>query len=89
MLDAPAQNRRRGKPKNPLPAMQGSKNHNAILTEQDVLEIRLLGKLGIFDPVDLAPAYGVSPSTVGNVVKKTKWRHVAWYGKAQWRTFPY
>ncbi len=89
MLDSSAHKRRRDKPKTTRPATQGSRNHNAILTEQDVLEIRLLARLGIFDPIDLAPAYSVAPGTIGNVVKKSRWRHVEGIGKPRWRTYEY
>ncbi len=88
MLDSTAKVQTKRKLNESIPR-PGRRPPNTILTEQDVLEIRLLARLGIFDPIDLAPEYGVAPSTVGHVVKKTRWKHCAWYGKAKWRTFPY
>ncbi|PZR92031.1 MAG: hypothetical protein DI537_14490 [Stutzerimonas stutzeri] len=51
---------------------RGSSNSNAILTAEQVLEIRASG-----DPAnDLAQRYGVSRSTIVNVIARKTWAHL-------------
>jgi len=52
----------------------GSKNPAAILTEQQVCQIReLLGKVS---QVELGKRYGVSPWTISNIAIGRRWDHV-------------
>lgn len=45
------------------------------LSEEDVVAIRVLHAVGIMQ-MDLAPLYGVTPSTVGQIVRGRTWKHV-------------
>ena len=56
----------------PETVRKGSAHHKALLTEEDVLNIRATdARL-----VDLAGAYGVSISTISNIKVRKTWRHV-------------
>jgi lambda repressor-like predicted transcriptional regulator len=51
---------------------RGERCHNAVLTEQQVLEIRRAG--GGY--AELARKYGVTPATVCDVLKGRTWKHL-------------
>lgn len=55
-----------------LKSGRGSQNSNAKLTANDVLEIRASTET----PADLARRYGVSRSTIVNIIKRNSWQHV-------------
>jgi len=51
--------------------LRGSKNHKALLTEEQVREIRALR--GVVKGKDLAQRFSVSPVTITNIQKRTTW----------------
>lgn len=53
----------------------GSKHHQAILTEKDVMEIRNSHKKW-GDRTRLAKEYNVSPSTIGDIVNGKTWKNL-------------
>jgi hypothetical protein len=57
------------------PTFTGADSHNAILTEDDVREIRKLRDNGCRQ-VDVADRFSVSPSTIQSVVRRKTWAHV-------------
>jgi len=54
----------------------GSKNGNAKLTEESVLEIRRKYIPLEYGFVRLAREYGVDPVTIREVVKRQAWKHI-------------
>ena len=58
-------------------ANRGENNYISILTERDVLEIRGMNfkKEGLLIK-DVALEYGVSPSTIGDLLSKRTWKHI-------------
>ena len=53
----------------------GEKNNRAKLTENDV---RLIRKLkGTLKIKELAEIYGVSPTAIGNILKRISWSHIS------------
>lgn len=55
--------------------MRGSGNHQAKLTESDVLEIRRLRALG-YRQVVLAEMYGVDRRVVNDITARRSWKHI-------------
>lgn len=55
---------------------RGAKHANAKLTEAQVTEIRRSYYAGEKDTTALSKAYGISPSSVENIVNGTAWGHV-------------
>lgn len=55
---------------------RGVSNSNAKFTEEDVRSIRLAHQLGE-KPYALSRRWGVSPSTIHNIVDRKTWKHVA------------
>jgi hypothetical protein len=53
----------------------GSKNGNAKLNEQEVIEVRIASSDGISDS-DLADAYGVASRTIRNICRRVTWKHL-------------
>lgn len=56
------------------PGTAGSRNSNAKVTEQDVMEIRK-----VYDyskRAELAEKYGISPKTVENIAYRITWKHI-------------
>ncbi len=53
----------------------GTKHHNSKLTENDVVEIRMLSEYGVTQRM-IAKEYGVSQKTVCQAIYKQTWRHV-------------
>ena len=53
--------------------MSGANHHNAKLFEQDVLDIRREYAKGVLTQRMLGDVYGVSPSTVGEIIRKEIW----------------
>lgn len=51
---------------------KGERNHSAKLTEEQVREIRRLPH----SHRQLARMFGVSPRTIRNILRRTKWKHV-------------
>lgn len=54
---------------------RGSRNANAVLTEDDVLHLRQEADQGALQE-DLATKYGIHPDTVSRIVRRKLWRHV-------------
>jgi transposase len=63
----------RRRPDSVLP--RGSQHANAILTEELVIDLRTERRGGMTYK-QLAAKYGVAFSTVADIVKRKKWRHV-------------
>jgi hypothetical protein len=55
---------------------KGEKRWNAKITERDVIAIRHLASSGEMQK-DIAVKFGLSASTIANIVRRHKWRHVA------------
>ena len=62
-----------------LTDISGEKNNKAVLTEEDVRMIRKIYISGSqeFGQVALGRKFGVSPNTIGFIVKGKTWKHVA------------
>ena len=58
------------------PHVRGEEHGQVKLTETEVLEIRLLSKLGIFHPDDLEPYYPVTGYTIRKLAKGSRWKHL-------------
>lgn len=58
------------------PVHKGEAQHKAVLTEQDVRDIRTRYAAGGTSYRKLADKYGVDPTTIAAVVKRTSWKHV-------------
>jgi hypothetical protein len=56
--------------------IKGEQHYAAKLTEHDVLEIRRIHKEGATTLVALGARFGIDPATVGNIVKRRKWKHL-------------
>ena len=56
---------------------KGERHHGARLTENQVVEMRLMYAMGQCSQKSLALHFGVSPTTVYRVVRRTGWSHVA------------
>lgn len=56
-------------------AVLGSKNHNSVLTEPDVVRMRELAAGGSAIK-DLAQIFGVAPATVSRIVSRKTWTHI-------------
>lgn len=65
----------KGPSKLPHYGKMGEKNHNAVMTEQDIKEIRRLRREGINLSV-IAIRYGLSRSTISRIVNRKAWSHV-------------
>lgn len=57
-----------------LQVQKGIGNGRSKLTEEQVLEIRLIGK-SIFATI-LAKKYNVSNTVIGNIIKRKSWKHI-------------
>lgn len=55
---------------------RGELHHRAVLTEQQVIEIRQRFAQGETNKAKLAQEYGIAPSTVRRIVIRKLWRHV-------------
>jgi predicted XRE-type DNA-binding protein len=56
--------------------LKGSEIHCAKLTEQDVLKIRQLAKEATLTQTEIAVLFGVSTSTINEIIHKKRWKHV-------------
>ena len=56
---------------------QGVKNGRAKLTDRDIVEIREIYALGNVSQPELGRRYGVVHASIGNIVRRDSWRHVA------------
>lgn len=54
----------------------GEKNVRAILTEGKVLAIRATFNPATMEYADLARKYKVSPSTIGNIIRRRTWTQI-------------
>lgn len=54
----------------------GTKNVKAILSEEDVLDIRMLFDNGLYTQKELAEAYEVGWSTIHNICFRLTWTHL-------------
>jgi len=55
------------------PGKRGEESHLSRLTENNIREIRSRGD-SIY--ADLAEEFGVTPSTIGKIVRRETWRHI-------------
>jgi hypothetical protein len=53
----------------------GENSPGAVLTNDDVRELRKLSAIGV-KHTDLAEMFGVSPGTIGSVVRRETWKHL-------------
>jgi hypothetical protein len=53
----------------------GSKNNNAIMTEEKVIELRALIVHGV-SMIDLANKYGIAVRTIKDIMNRKSWKHV-------------
>lgn len=60
---------------NTMPCQIGSKHSQAKLTEEDVIEMRWLRKMGALQK-DIARAYGVSRGNCRDIINYRRWKHV-------------
>jgi hypothetical protein len=60
---------------------RGEANHHARLTDRDVLAIRRLAATGTLTQAEIGCRYGVTPSSVGNIVCRHSWRHLSEAGR--------
>jgi len=56
-------------------SIHGERNHNAKLTENDVLNTRALAEYGI-TVGELTDMYGVSQSAISNILMRKRWPHI-------------
>jgi hypothetical protein len=54
----------------------GSKNCKAVLSESDVVQIRSEFDPATMEYADLSSKYGVSPSTIGRIIRRETWIHI-------------
>jgi hypothetical protein len=57
------------------PRAIGSRNGASVLTESDIVRLRDLASLGYLQK-EIAKEYGVTPTTVSNIVNRKTWSHV-------------
>lgn len=53
----------------------GSRNGNAVLTEENVRRLREQAASGVSN-VELAQIYGIAPATVSRIINRKAWAHV-------------
>lgn len=58
------------------PSEWGPNHHAARLNEKKVLEIREKYSSGKFSYTMLSSEYGVSPGTIGKIIKRQRWKHI-------------
>ena len=56
--------------------VKGEKSHHAILSRNDVLQIRSLLEQGFATNTEIAKAYNISMPTVSNIKNRDSWRHL-------------
>lgn len=66
----------KGRGKKPHTAARGAKNGNSKLSEETVIEIRKLYASGIARQREIGAIYGISPTLVGQIVRRQIWVHV-------------
>lgn len=54
----------------------GSKNVNAILTEEKVIEMRRIYKQGKLKKAQIARMFGVSATVTGDILNGKRWKHI-------------
>lgn len=57
-------------------AQRGSKNPNARLTEEDIMQIKIYMRDHTYRDIELAKMYNVSLSHINNIRRGLKWKHV-------------
>lgn len=57
-------------------AIQGENCYNAMLTEEDVLEIRKLRKTTRMTLKEIGKQFNVSMYTIHDIVKRRSWKHI-------------
>jgi hypothetical protein len=55
---------------------RGEEHGRAILTEDQVRQVRQLCASGLFPNVELAEMFNVSASTIGDIKKRRSWKHL-------------
>lgn len=60
----------------PAPKQFGSENPQAALTEDDAWNIREMVRVGMFNQIEIARSYGVSPMTVSRLINLKSWTHI-------------
>lgn len=56
-------------------AVLGSRNHNSVLTEADVIRLRDLAANGTPNKA-LALSFGIAPATVSRIITRKAWTHI-------------
>lgn len=75
-LELPEQKPRRGVPKRGKPkATRGEANGRAVMSESDVLAIRLLLEAG-YRQSQIARHYGLAASQISRIANRKSWRHL-------------
>lgn len=59
-----------------MPQRPGEENTRAVLTAEQVREIRRLHRSGGWQQVQLAQRFKVHKSTIGQIVRGRSWKHV-------------
>ncbi|AJA49548.1 endonuclease [Clostridium pasteurianum DSM 525 = ATCC 6013] len=57
-------------------AQRGSRNPNARLTEEDIVQIKIYMRDHTYRDIELAKMYNVSLSHINNIRRGLKWKHV-------------
>lgn len=57
-------------------SIQGSKNHNAKLTESEAVEIRKSYGRKEMNQYQLAAKYGISQTAIGSIIRRATWSHI-------------
>lgn len=55
---------------------QGERNHNAVLTAQQVIDIRRIHGEGETAIKDIAAQFGITRGAVSQIVRKVAWKHL-------------
>lgn len=55
----------------------GARNHNAKLTEAEVVTLRKLYRNGLATQAELAAEFGINQANVSEIIRRTQWGHVA------------
>lgn len=67
---------RKGRAHGPKTVHRGQQNGNSVLREADVRKIRRLYAKGTHNSGHLAPMFGVSQTTICNIIRRKVWSHL-------------
>lgn len=59
------------------PVMRGEKNGHAVLTSDDIAEIKSLWETGLFFQKEIASKFGIARTTVNSIVNGYNWKHLS------------